>query len=803
MKLTARIVFLALVSILTGLQLPALAQADTLSISKSGSGSGTVTSSPAGINCGATCSAAYAAGTVVTLTATPAADSTFGGWSGACTGTATTCSVTLNQAQAVNATFSAPAVTNFQYDPNGNLTQITDPLGRIRQYQHDALDQPVRQLEPHPTAIGSTQGQIDTTYDSLGQLTGVTDPRNLATQYQVDSLGNLTRQISPDTGTTTFTYDAAGNVKTRTNARNKTAQYHYDSLNRLSQIVYGGNTVTYSWDDCANGIGRLCSVAISNGASISYGYDSHGRLTGKTQTTGTNTLTASYSYNTQGQWQQTITPSGQTIGYVWLNGKIDAVTVNGQPLISQISYEPDGQIAGWTWGNGQQHERVYDLAGRPVLASLGFNAAQLPNSRHYGYDAAGRLIQMTDDSNPGLNQQHDYDGLDRLIGSERGEPAQSRVDYSYDLNGNRTGKVLDNTIVYNYGIAANSNRLQNQSGAQAVNYSYDELGNLTGDGTFTHSYGYNAAGRRYLTTVNATGQTIGYGYNALGQRVSKTMSGVTTRYFYDEQGHLAGEYTGSGQLIQEIVWLGDLPLAVLKPGATTPEIYYIHADTLGTPRQISRPGDNKVVWAWESEAFGASLPDQNPSGLGTFVFNLRFPGQYYDAETGLHYNYFRDYDPNTGKYIQSDPIGLAGGLNTYLYANANPNKYIDPTGNVALADDIIVGGTILVGGCIATNCTKPISNAIENAIDTIKEFCEDEPECDPPTGTQCYEYNSGHQHKGYDPHYHIWQQNRISPGNCRWNKRRSSRDTYDGNKPPPPGLLSCGSYPSWVSQGGK
>jgi RHS repeat-associated protein len=95
---------------------------------------------------------------------------------------------------------------------------------------------------------------------------------------------------------------------------------------------------------------------------------------------------------------------------------------------------------------------------------------------------------------------------------------------------------------------------------------------------------------------------------------------------------------------------------VLKPAtgpAVTSDLYYIHADHLGTPRKITRPSDNKVVWTWESEAFGASLPDPNPSGLGRFVFNLRFPGQYFDAETGLHYNYFRDYDPATGRYGDS------------------------------------------------------------------------------------------------------------------------------------------------------
>ena len=582
----------------------------------------------------------------------------------------------------VSAANAAPAVTNFQYDPNGNLTQITDPLGRIRQHQYDPLDQPVRQLEPHPTVVGSTQGQIDTTYDGLGQLTGVTDPRNLSTQYQIDGLGNLTRQISPDTGTTSFTYDDAGNTKTRTNARNKTAVYSYDSLNRITRAVYDSQTVTYSWDNCPHGIGRLCSLA-NNADTVSYSYDSHGRITSKSQSVSTNTLTASYSYNAQGQWQQTVTPSGQTIGYVWLNGKINEITVNGQPLISQISYEPDGQINGWTWNNGQQHERVYDLAGRPVFASLGFNAAQLPNSRHYGYDAAGRLSQITDDSNPSLNQQHDYDGLDRLTGSERGGPAQSRIDYSYDLNGNRTSKVVDNTTTYNYDISASSNKLQSQSGAQAISYSYDRMGLLLSDGTY--SYGYNPEGRR--TSVTGAGLTVSYGYNPLGQRVKKNViGGPFTRYFYDEQGHLAGEYNASGQLIQEIVWLGDLPVAVLRPNGTSVAIYYIHADTLGTPRQISRPSDNKVVWAWESEAFGASLPDQNPSGLGTFVFNLRFPGQYYDAETGLHYNVFRDYDPRTGRYIQSDPIGLAGGLNTYAYVNGNPVNDIDPTGEAGKSD---------------------------------------------------------------------------------------------------------------------
>jgi YD repeat-containing protein len=301
----------------------------TLSIATLGSGAGTVTSSPAGIDCGNSCRADFAPDTQVTLIASPASGSTFGGWSGSCTGTATSCTVTLDQARSVNATFSAPAVTTYQYDANGNLTQVTDPLGRIRQVQYDALNQPVRQLEPHPTVIGSTLGQIDTAYDSLGQIKSITDPRNLSTTYNVDSLGNLSQQSSPDTGMTRADHDAAGNLLIRTDARGKTATYRYDSLNRITQVAYDDDTISYTWDSCANGIGRLCSLS-NAGSRIDYRYDSHGRITGQTQSAGLAPLAVGHSYNTAGQRTQTLTPGGQTIAYQWTAGRLSALSVNGQ-----------------------------------------------------------------------------------------------------------------------------------------------------------------------------------------------------------------------------------------------------------------------------------------------------------------------------------------------------------------------------------------------------------------------------------------------------------------------------------------
>lgn len=163
----------------------------------------------------------------------------------------------------------------------------------------------------------------------------------------------------------------------------------------------------------------------------------------------------------------------------------------------------------------------------------------------------------------------------------------------------------------------------------------------------------------------------------------------SNRYVYDEQGRLIGEYDANQQVIEETVYLGDLPVAVLKQtttGAgssqsTTTHVYYVYADHLNTPRVITQASDNQMVWRWDhADPFGLFSPIDNPSGLGSFTYNQRFPGQLYDRETNNFYNYFRDYDPQQGRYLQSDPIGLQGGINTYTYVNGNPVSYTDPTG---------------------------------------------------------------------------------------------------------------------------
>lgn len=281
-----------------------------------------------------------------------------------------------------------------------------------------------------------------------------------------------------------------------------------------------------------------------------------------------------------------------------------------------------------------------------------------------------------------------YDNLDRLVG----ESAIGRS-YAYDLSGNRTSLGIGGTnYAYTYkSTAPLSNRLLAAQGPlPARNYSFNETGAITGDGQKT--YAYNLRGR--LATLTTAAGVSTYEHNGLGQRTAKTVLGTTTRYAYDEQGHLLGEYAASGTPIREYVWLGDTPVLMLAHTANQPPtVYLIHADQIDTPRMVQDAQYNNR-WAWDADGFGQLPPNENPAGLGGFVFNLRMPGQYFDAESGLFYNHFRDYDPGTGRYVESDPIGLAGGINTYSYVRGNPLSNVDPEGKNTVALGAGAGGAI-------------------------------------------------------------------------------------------------------------
>jgi RHS repeat-associated protein len=597
---------------------------------------------------------------------------------------------------------SSPApVTTYEYDAQGNPTKtIQAPgvsgFGFNTVTTYDSLNQA-------KDSTNAKAGKTQFGYDGAGRLKKVTDPRNLVTQYPRNGLGEATQLISPDTGSASHTYDEAGNLKTRTDSRGVLATYSYDALNRLTSIVYsqaGQSNRTYSWTydqtgaGFSHGVGRLTSSA-SPAGSAQYAYDAQGRLTSATQTVqaaaGANsnaiTHTTGYAYDAAGKVTAITYPSGRqlTIGYT--AGQPSSVSLakdtssTAAPLISQIQWAPFGGARSWLWhlaSGTQAHEKTYDSSGRLVRYPLGGAVRDLT------YDAADRITGYTHydaatgtatEAATALNQTFGYDELGRLTSLTT---ASTSASIGYDANGNRTSLTLNgNTSAYT--TATTSNRLTGTTNP-ARSFGHDNAGNTTSDsGNYTATYSLE----NRLTSLTKAGTTTAYSYDAQGQRIRKVSdsgSSTTTIFVYDQGGQLLGEYDQNGQAVREFVWLGSTPIAVFTPNGTSPPaVYFIHTDHLDTPRIVVN-GSNQTRWRWLAEPFGNTLPETDPNGLGSFTLNLRFPGQYFDSESGLHYNYFRDYDASVGRYVQSDPIGLKGGINTYAYVASDPLSYADPIG---------------------------------------------------------------------------------------------------------------------------
>ncbi|MEJ7807820.1 MAG: RHS repeat-associated core domain-containing protein, partial [Telluria sp.] len=212
---------------------------------------------------------------------------------------------------------------------------------------------------------------------------------------------------------------------------------------------------------------------------------------------------------------------------------------------------------------------------------------------------------------------------------------------------------------------------------------------------------------------------MSYTYNGKGEQVRRTAGATSTHTVYDEAGHWLGDYNGY-TAIQNAIWLDDLPIGLIANN----QLHYLEPDHLGTPRAVIEPVRDVAVWKWDlkGEAFGNTVPNQDPDGDGTsFVLNMRFPGQRYDAASGLNYNYFRDYEPGTGRYIESDPIGLDGGVSTYAYVGGNPLLDVDPTGQLPLAAPVVVGAAAVRICMRIPRCRVQLAKLTKEA----KDLCDD------------------------------------------------------------------------------
>ncbi|WP_410210375.1 RHS repeat-associated core domain-containing protein [Aquirhabdus sp.] len=569
--------------------------------------------------------------------------------------------------------------TTYGYDNLDNLTSTTDALSRSTSSTYDALNRKVTDVD----ALGQT---VKYGYNALDQLLTITDARNNTTTYTPNAFGEITKEVSPDTGTTTRSY-TNGRLMSVVDSNSMTHAYGYDDIGRVTTRTDSGAststlTTQYSYDQGTYGKGYLTSVGNAS-STLRYSRDSAGNVIEKVMAVGTSPFRVQYKYLAGNKISDIVMPSGRHISYAYTNGKITSVSILGlATLLNNVKYGPTG-IVGWTWitsGSGATDTNTfsYDSDGRMTnVTSTGVLG------RGYTYDAGNRILSISDILAGIGTQSYIHDKLDRLTLQTL---ANQTLGYSYDANSNRISKTQTpnggTAISSTYGIQSSTNRINTITANSTTNtMTYLSTGQLVNDGV--HQFSYDAAGRSITIQNSATGATIYNGYNGLGERVSKKV-GLNQIYFvYDENGHLLGEYDQNRTMIREYFWLGDRIVGMMskdRPGV----LLRVHTDHLGTVRAVSQgDGTNTrtVLWRFEGDAFGDVLPNEDVDGNGIkFTMPIRMPGQYYDAEVGTSYNYFRDYDASTGRYVESDPIGLKGGNNTYGYVGSSPLRGVDPKG---------------------------------------------------------------------------------------------------------------------------
>jgi RHS repeat-associated protein len=561
--------------------------------------------------------------------------------------------------------------TAYAYDPDGNALTITDPLGRVTSRVFDALNRLSKVTDPN-------SGVTTTTYDPHDRVLSVTDPNGNTTAYVYDGFGDLIQQTSPDSGITVYRFDADGNVTQKLDAAGNVTNNTYDAVDRVLTTRYPANAtlnVAYTYDQAGHGfgIGRLTSLTDAAG-SLSRSYDQLGNLLSNTRVNGTTTLKTVYTYDAASRVATITYPSGWTVsqtrdimGRIWQLPVTTPASVSAGNAITNATYEPFGPLYTLSYGNGVNESRSFDLDYR-VTSLTDTGATELQNLS-YVYDANDNVSSIADGVTPANSQAFGYDVLNRLTSAAG---AYGVFGWTYDKVGNRLKQILGGATTA-YGYTAGTNRLASiTAGGGTTPVSYTATGNISSIPPTTFApvatLTYSAA-NRLVSEIGTPVAIISMVYDAFGQRFSKADPGSKPIFYtYDQNANLLEENDNGFPI--DYVYLNSRPVAEITGG----KLYYMHADRLGTPQLATDPSQN-VAWTTTYRPFGTT-------GVvaASIVQDLRFPGQNMDVETGFSYNLFRDYMPNIGRYLESDPIGLPGGSNPYLYVGANPVTNIDPTG---------------------------------------------------------------------------------------------------------------------------
>ncbi len=550
----------------------------------------------------------------------------------------------------------------FEYGLQSELTSRTDSQGRRTEFGYDSDG-----LLASATRLANTADAVTerAKYDVHGNVIERTDARGNTSYWAYDDFGHLLFKSNPDSGVTMYRYDAAGQVIARVNESGVIARFKYNDQGQLIGIAPVDQPATTTFAFTADGAPKkMQDLNQTTEYTYADGRVAEKRITLKTLN---QHYVTKYFYDTEGNISSVQIPGGQSL--LFARGRDDKTTVikhEGRVFdndLLSLALNDNGSLAAVHYGNNQTTTYSYHPNGTLATLDVSASAATVREQRYrYTRDLQVSEIQMT---SPTGSQTHtyNYDAQGRLIAAKQyGE----RYRWAFDQVGNRV-KQQHNGTTDSYRYAESSNRMLSRNN-ELIRYL--PTGEIRASGSLRYQY---TAGHRLSKVYQGNTLLAQYRYNADGERIEKidsTRTPAQHSYYLYENKKLVAELDGAGKIKRQYVYAGRRLLGLFDGK----QFYAIHTNHLGAPEIVTNKR-GEIIWQASYSPYGEATIHKEK-----IVLNIRLPGQYFDRETGHHYNIFRNYNPATGRYLTSDPLGIAAGFNTYVYVKNDPLNRIDPLG---------------------------------------------------------------------------------------------------------------------------